>query len=119
MVKGEVWWANLPAHPYGSEPGKRRPVLILQNDAFNRSAIQTTICAVITSNIKLAQLPANILLEKAVSGLERTSVVNFSQIITIDKLRLTEQVSMLPKSYIHKINESIRYIFDTEAEAQV
>jgi mRNA interferase MazF len=102
MVKGEVWWANLPPDPYGSEPGKRRPVLI----------IQTTICAVITSNMKLAQLPANILLEKSVSGLERTSVVNFSQIITIDKSRLTELVSMLPKNYIANINASIHYIFD-------
>ncbi|GMO21399.1 MAG: type II toxin-antitoxin system PemK/MazF family toxin [Termitinemataceae bacterium] len=114
MVKGEVWWANLPAYPYGSEPGKRRPVTIIQNDAFNRSAIKTTICAVITSNMKLAGLPANILLEKTVSGLERTSVINFSQIITIDKSRLTGQVSMLPKNYIDKINASIRYIFDAE-----
>ncbi|MCL2480105.1 MAG: type II toxin-antitoxin system PemK/MazF family toxin [Spirochaetaceae bacterium] len=113
MVKGEIWWANLPATPYGSEPGYRRPVLIIQNDAFNRSNIKTTICAVITSNIKLAQIPANILLEKTISGLDRTSVINFSQIITIDKSRLTEQVLMLPKDYIVKINESIRYIFDS------
>jgi len=113
MVKGEIWWANLPADPYGSEPGKRRPVLIIQNDAINRSTIKTTICAVITSNIRLAQIPCNILLEKSVSGLDRTSVVNFSQIITIDKSRLTELVLMLPKNYIEKINESIRYTFDT------
>jgi mRNA interferase MazF len=114
MVKGELWWANLPAIPYGSEPGKRRPVVILQNDSFNRSAIRTTMCAIITSNIKLAEIPPNILLEKAVSGLERTSVINFSQIITIDKSRLTKQVSMLPKDYIAKINAGIRYIFDAE-----
>jgi len=114
MIKGEIWWANLPEDPYGSEPGKRRPVLILQNDAINRSTIKTTICAVITSNIKLAQIPYNILLEKSVSGLDRTSVVNFSQIVTIDKSRLTEQVLMLPKSYIGQINESIRHIFDAE-----
>jgi mRNA interferase MazF len=114
MVKGEIWWANLPSDPYGSEPGKRRPVVIIQNDAFNRSAIRTIICALITSNMNLAQAPANILLDKAVSGLERTSVINCSQIITIDKSRLTEQVSMLPKAAIAKINASIRYIFDAE-----
>ena len=114
MIKGEIWWANLPNDPYGSEPGKRRPVVIIQNDSFNRSSIKTTICAAITSNLKLAQLPANIELEKAVSGLDKTSLINFSQIITIDKSRLTEQVSMLPKNYIEKINESIRYIFDSE-----
>ena len=114
MVKGEIWWANLPDNPYGSEPGKRRPVLIVQNDVFNRSTINTTICAVITSNMKLAQISANIVLEKSISGLDKTSVVNFSQIITIDKTRLTEQVIMLPKNYIAKINESIKDIFATE-----
>jgi len=57
MIKGEIWWANLPDDPYGSEPGKNRPILIIQNDIFNRSDIKTTICAVITSNMKLAQMP--------------------------------------------------------------
>ena len=116
MVKGEIWWANLPDDPYGSEPGKSRPVLIVQNDVFNRSEIRTTICAIITSNIKLAQMPGNITLEKGVSGLDKTSVINFSQIVTIDKTRLLKQITMLPKNYIEKINESIRYIFDTTAQ---
>ena len=114
MIKGEVWWADLPDDPYGSEPGKRRPVLIIQNDLFNRSDIRTTICAVITSNMKLSKMPGNITLEKGISGLDRTSVINFSQIATIDRSRLIEQVSMLPKNYITKINESIRYIFDAD-----
>ena len=113
MIKGEVWWANLPDDPYGSEPGKHRPVLIIQNDLFNRSDIRTTICAVITSNMKLSQMPGNIM-EKGVSGLDKTSVINFSQVATIDRTRLVEQISMLPKKYIEKINESIRFIFDTE-----
>jgi len=114
MIKGEIWWANLPSNPYGSEPGKRRPVLIIQNDAINRSNIKTTICAVITSNMNQAQVPGNVLLEKSITGLDKTSVVNFSQVFTVDKTRLIEQVSMLPKNYIAKINESIRYIFSTE-----
>jgi len=114
MIKGEIWWANLPTDPYGSEPGKRRPVLIIQNDVINRSNIKTIICAVITSNTNQAQVPGNILLEKSTSRLDKTSVVNFSQIFTIDKTRFIEQVSMLPKGYITKINESIRYIFNTE-----
>jgi len=114
MIKGEVWWANLPDDPYGSEPGKRRPVLIIQNDIFNRSDIRTTICAVITSNMKLSQIPGNITLEKGDSGLDKPSVINFSQIATIDKTRLIEQISMLPKKYIEKINESIRFIFNAE-----
>jgi mRNA interferase MazF len=114
MIKGEIWWANLPTNPYGSEPGKRRPVLIIQNDAINRSSIRTIICVVITSNISQAQVPGNILLEKSITGLEKTSVANFSQIFTVDKTRLINQVSMLPKNYITKIHESIRYIFNTE-----
>ncbi len=104
MIKGEIWWANLPLDPYGSEPGKRRPVLIIQNDVINRSNIRTVICAVITSNVNQAQVPGNILLEKSITGLDKTSVVNFSQIFTIDKTRCIEQVSMLPKKYITKIN---------------
>jgi mRNA interferase MazF len=114
MIKGEIWWANLPQDPYGSEPGKRRPVLIIQNDVINRSNIRTIICTVITSNINLMQVPGNILLEKSITGLDKTSVANFSQIITVDKTRFTEQVSMLPKEYITKINESIRYVFNAE-----
>jgi len=115
MIKGEIWWANLPDDPYGSEPGKRRPVVIIQNDSFNRSTIKTTICAIITSNMKFAKFPANIELEKSISGLDKTSVINFSQIITIDKSRLIKQVSMLPKNFIKKINESMRFIFDSES----
>jgi len=114
MIKGEIWWANLPKDLYGSEPGKRRPVLIIQNDVINRSNIRTIICVVITSNINQMQIPGNILLEKSITGLNKTSVANFSQIITVDKTRFTEQVSMLPKEYITKINESIRYVFNAE-----
>lgn len=112
MIKGEIWWANLPDDPFGSEPAKSRPVLIVQNDTINRSAISTVICASITSNMKYTQIPGNLMLEKAVSGLDKPSVVNFSQIYTLDKARLTELVSMLPKHYIAKINECIRFMFD-------
>jgi mRNA interferase MazF len=111
MVRGEIWWANLPQIGDGSEPAKRRPVLVVQNDDFNRSAIHTTICVAITSNLRLANAPANILLEKSVSGLERQSVINFSQMITLDKSRLTEQVSMLPKSFLARVEASLKLLF--------
>ena len=65
-------------------------------------------------SMKLSQMPGNIILEKGVSGLDKTSVINFSQIATIDRTRLIEQISMLPKNIIEKINESIRFMFDTE-----
>ena len=111
MVRGEIWWANLP-QPKGSKPAKHRPVLIIQNDSFNRSGINTIICAVITSNIELASLPGNMLLEKSVSGLDKTSVVNFSQIATIDKIDLTEQVAMLPKPMLEKVSGCLKLVLE-------
>jgi mRNA interferase MazF len=111
MVRGEIWWANLP-RPIGSEPGKRRPVLIIQGDSFNRSGIRTVICAVITSNTEMASLPGNLLLEKSVSGLDKTSAVNFSQIATIDKADLTQQAAMLPKSMLDKVNNCLKLVLE-------
>ena len=111
MVRGEIWWANLPV-PDGSILGKRRPVLIIQSNEFNRSNINTVICAAITSNTGLASLPGNLLLEKSISGLDRTSTVNFSQITTVDKDDLTEQVSMLPKHILEKINDCLKTVLE-------
>ena len=111
MVRGEIWWANLPK-PKGSKPAKRRPVLVIQGDSFNRSSINTVICAVITSNTELASLPGNLLLEKSVSGLNKTSTVNFSQLTTIDKTDLTEQISMLPKSLLEKVSNCLKLVLE-------
>ena len=111
MVRGEIWWANLPP-PDGSRPAKRRPVLIIQGDCFNRSGIHTIICAVITSNTELASLPGNLLLEKAISGLEKSSAVNFSHIMTLDKAALTEQTAMLPKPMLDKVNNCLKMVLD-------
>ena len=113
MVRGEIWWADLPL-PNGSKPAKRRPVLIIQCDSFNRSSINTVICAAITSNIELASLPGNLLLEKSISGLEKTSVINFSQIATLDKTDLTKQVSMLQKSMLDKVNTCLKLVFEIQ-----
>ena len=106
-----IWWANLPV-PNGSKPAKHRPVLIIQSDRFNRSNINTVICTIITSNTDLAFLPGNLLLEKAVSGLSRTSVINFSQIVTVDKEDLTEQVAMLPKHVLEKISNCLKTVLE-------
>ena len=111
MVKVEIWWAQLP-YPRGSEPAKRRPVLVIQGDAFNRSNINTVICAVITTNQHYANSPANLLLEKTVSKLPTTSVVNFSQILTVDKSYFISLVSMVPKPILEKIDECIKTIFE-------
>ena len=111
MVKGEVWWADLP-QPIGSVPGKRRPVVILQNDLINRSAIDTVIVASITSNLSLAKAPGNVLLEKNDSQLERPSVINLSQIVTVNKAWLSENVGMLRSDLVAKIDHGLGLIFD-------
>ena len=111
MVKGEIWWAQLPS-ARGSEPAKKRPVLIIQGDDYNSSKLNTVICTVITSNLELIKSPPNILLEKAYSHLPKSSVINFSQIMTVDKSFFTELVCMLPKQFIHQIDKALMSIFD-------
>ena len=111
MVRGEIWWANLP-HPAGSKPAKRRPVLIIQADSYNQSKINTVICAIISSNTELASHPGNLSLEKSISGLDKQSVINFSQITTLDKTDLTEQVVMLPKTTLEKVNKCLKLLLE-------
>ena len=113
MLKGEIWWAVLP-RARGSEPAKARPVLIVQSDTMNRSSISTVMCAAITSNLDLEHAPGNFRLEKGVSKLDRTSVVNFSQIVTIDKAFIQKYVSTLPKSFTESINKSLKIVFDIQ-----
>ncbi|MBN2037753.1 MAG: type II toxin-antitoxin system PemK/MazF family toxin [Chitinispirillaceae bacterium] len=107
IKRGEIWWAELPI-PEGSEPGYRRPVLVLQSDDFNRSAISTVIVAAITSTVRLAQAPGNVLLLQRISRLDRESVVVASQIVTIDKSSLVERVSKLPETVVQEVEDGIR-----------
>ena len=111
MVKGEIWRAHLPS-ARGSEPAKDRPVLIIQGDDFNSSRLNTIICAVISSNLDLVKSTPNILLEKTDSRLKKSSVVNFSQIITIDKSYFIKMICMLPKQFIEQIDKALLTIFD-------
>jgi mRNA interferase MazF len=107
--RGEVWWASLP-EPRGSEPGHRRPVLILQSNAFNRSRIQTAIVAAITSNLRLSEAPGNVQLSTRLSGLSRSSVVNISQILTLDESFLTEKVGRIPPEKLRNVDEGLRLV---------
>lgn len=110
MHRGEIWWASLP-EPKGSGPGYRRPVVIVQADDFNRSRISTVIVAVLTSNIALAQAPGNILIKARHSGLTKDSVINVSQIITVDKICLTERVKKLESSIMTEVDNGLRLVF--------
>ncbi|MCU0290411.1 MAG: type II toxin-antitoxin system PemK/MazF family toxin [Thermoanaerobaculaceae bacterium] len=94
IAQGEVWWADL-AEPTGSGPGFRRPVLVVQGDALNRSRIGTVVCVALTTNLGWADAPGNVLLPSRTSGLPEDSVVNVSQIVTLDKSCLTERVGSL------------------------
>lgn len=92
--QGEVWWADLPA-PRGSEPGFRRPVVVVQGDTLNRSRIATVVCVPLTSNLNWADAPGNVLLKSRATGLPKESVANVSQIVTLDKATLTERTGKL------------------------
>ncbi len=107
--RGEIWWANLP-EPVGSSPGFRRPVLVVQSDSFNQSKIQTVVVAVITKNLELAKAPGNVSITARASRLPVDSIVNVSQVITIDKGLLTEFVSTLPNKKMEKIEEGLRLV---------
>jgi mRNA interferase MazF len=109
MHRGEVWWANLP-DPVGSEPGYRRPVLVVQDDTFTQSRISTVIVVVITSNIQLAEAPGNVLLPKGATGLSRDSVANVSQVLTVDKTFLVERIGSLPNDLQEEIDDGLRTI---------
>ena len=95
ISQGEVWWADL-GEPSRSEPGFRRPVVVVQSDSFNRSRIATVVCVPLTSDLRWAQAPGNVLLESKVTGLPKDSVANVSQIVTLDRISLTDRVRALP-----------------------
>lgn len=109
MYRGEIWWANLP-DPVGSEPGYRRPVLIIQDDTFTQSRISTVIVVIITSNLELANAPGNVLIPREVSGLSRDSVINVSQILTLDKTFLVERIGSLADYLEEDVDDGLRTI---------
>ena len=109
MERGEIWWAELP-DPAASEPGFRRPVVIVQSNAFNRSRIQTIIAIVLTSNLRLAEAPGNVLVPTSHSGLPKDSIANVSQVITVDRTFLTERCGRLPPHLIKSIDDGLRLV---------
>jgi mRNA interferase MazF len=109
VYRGEIWWAQLP-DPVGSEPGYRRPVLIIQDDTFTQSRIRTVIVVIITSNIELANAPGNVLLPRDATGLSRDSVVNVSQVLTVDKAFLTERIGSLAVRLQAEVDDGLRAV---------
>jgi len=109
MERGAVWWAQLP-EPIASEPGFRRPVIIIQSNAFNRSRIRTVVAVVLTSNLRLAEAPGNVLISVSDSGLPKDSVANVSQIITLDRTFLTEKSGRMPSRIMKAVDDGIRLV---------
>ena len=109
MRRGEVWWASLPS-PTGSGPGFRRPVVVVQSDPFNESHIDTVVVAVVTSNLRLSEAPGNVLVAREESDLPKDSVVNVSQILTIDKSFLTDRVGPLSQDVVTRIESGLRLV---------
>jgi mRNA interferase MazF len=107
MERGTVWWAELP-DPVASEPGFRRPVVIVSSDVFNQSRIRTVVAVVLTSNLQLAEAPGNILIAAAESGLPKDSVVNVSQVITVDKNFLTKRCGRLSSRVLKTLDNGLR-----------
>jgi mRNA interferase MazF len=107
--RGQVWWASLP-DPSGSGPGYRRPVVVVQANSFNRSKIQTVIVAVITSNLRLGEAPGNVILSRKDSHLPKDSVINVSQVVTLDKSRLCAKVSTLPPKLLTLLEDGLRLV---------
>jgi len=108
--RGELWWASLP-EPAGSGPGFRRPLLIISSDSFNASRISTVVTAVVTSNLRLAEAPGNVRIPTRGTGLSRSSVVNVSQVLTVDKSFLTERIGRVAHAQLAEIDEGLRLVF--------
>ena len=102
ISQGDIWWADL-AEPAGSQPGFRRPVVVVQGDAFNRSTISTVVCVPLTSNLRWADAPGNVLLTARMTRLPRDSVANVSQVVTLDRNTVTERVGALSEAKLHLV----------------
>lgn len=107
--RGDTWWADL-GRRRGSAPAHRRPVLVISADSYNRSRIDTVICAVITSNVELGEAPGNVLLGADEGGLDRPSVVNVSQVITLDKVDLRDRLGALSASRMRSVELGLRRV---------
>jgi mRNA interferase MazF len=109
IERGEIWWADL-GEPRGSSPGFHRPIVIIQSNDFNQTNIKTLIGAVITSNLRLAEMPGNVRLPKKFHRLEKESVVNVTQLFTINKEDLLEYVETLSEQKMEQIDKGLRLV---------
>ena len=111
IVRGGVYWADL-GEVTGSRPAKRRPVLVVQSDAYNASSLSTVIAVVLTSNTTLAAMPGNVFVPASTSGLPRDSMVNVTGMVTLDEDDLTEMAGELPNYLLTEVDQGLRRVLD-------
>ena len=109
--QGDVYWVDL-GEPKGSEPGYRHPHVVVQNDLFNRSKISTVVVCALTSNAKRAAVPGNVLLEKGEANLKKASVVNVSQVVTVDRADLAEKIGSLAPARVRQIVAGLKLLLE-------
>lgn len=111
VARGELWWVDFGA-PRGSEPGYRRPALVVSSNRFNHSRIRTVMVAVVTSNLTLAQAPGNVAVEPTDVALPKPSVVNVSQLLTVDRSVLESRIGSLPFSLLRAVDDGLRLVLN-------
>lgn len=111
IEQGEIYWVNLPS-PIGSAPGYRHPAVVIQNNLLNRTRINTTVVCILTTNLRRARQPGNVLLNIGEGNLPRQSVVNVSQIVTIDKARLTERIGRLSSGRVEEVIAGVKLVVE-------
>lgn len=109
IAQGEVWWADI-GEPTGSAPGFRRPVIVVQCDELNRSRVGTVVCVPLTSNLKWANAPGNVLLKAGLTGLPKDSIANVSLVVALDKDQLSERIGKLPSRQLEAILDGIEVV---------
>ena len=107
--QGDIFWIDLD-DPSGSEPGYRHPHIVIQNNLFNRSRINTVVVCALTSNLKRASAPGNVLLNKGEANLPKKSVINISQIFTVNKSDLLEKIGSLTRERFSEVYEGIKLL---------
>lgn len=111
--QGDVVWITLPA-PRGSEPGGQRPAVVLQHDRFNQTAINTAVVAIVTSNMRLAAVPGNVRLRRGEAGLPKASVVNVTQIATVDRDDIVGRLGTLTRRRLSQVWDGVRLVIEPD-----
>ena len=108
--RGQVWWADLGA-PRGSSPGYKRPVVVVQADKFNKTNIESVVVVMSTTNLRLGKMPGNVIVERGIGGLKEDSVINVTQVFTLDKSDLIELLGTLPSEKLGRIDKGLAQVF--------